>query len=170
MKGVNGLLSGQPPQENFSDLLNNITQFTTSCLWPAQASADIFEALRNSPPIGRYIQEAEVLLGAALQELLNRFSTAGAALQIGYHIELVDRLATAYHAERSHGKPKPLTVMTMHQAKGREYDAVAIIYRAFGRLPSTPKEADAEARLYYTAVTRAKRRVLLLVQHRPRRS
>ena len=62
-----------------------------------------------------------------------------------------------------------LTVMTMHQAKGREYDAVAIIYRAFGRSPSTPKEADAEARLYYTAVTRAKRRVLLLVQHRPRK-
>jgi len=59
--------------------------------------------------------------------------------------------------------------MTMHRAKGREYDAIVFMYSAFGRTPQTPQEADAEYRLYYTAVTRAKQRVLLLVQHSSRR-
>lgn len=71
-----------------------------------------------------------------------------------------ETIAAQMQAERSHGRNRRITIMTMHQSKGREYDAVAIVYPAYRK----GKEDDQERRVFYTAVTRAKSRVLLLVQ------
>jgi len=74
--------------------------------------------------------------------------------------EHADSITSQMQAERSHGRNRRITIMTMHQSKGREYDAVAVVYPAYRRR----EEDDQERRVFYTAVTRARRRVLLLVQ------
>ena len=58
-----------------------------------------------------------------------------------------------------------LKLSTLHNAKGREYDAVAMIDVHVGRLPSyyakTPEEiAEQKKRLFYVGSTRAKRFLL----------
>jgi DNA helicase-2/ATP-dependent DNA helicase PcrA len=59
-----------------------------------------------------------------------------------------------------------LKLLTMHKAKGREFEAVAIIDLHEGRVPHysarTPAEVDEAKRLLYVAITRAKR-VLMYV-------
>lgn len=166
---ANRLANNQPVPSNLSRFTNQIHQIVYSYLWPAQSAVELYEKVLDLPYISSFVRDAEELLGSAIRQLCARFSFMGTEDRMRTHIDMADSIAAAYHAERSHGKPKPLTVMTMHQAKGREYDAIIFMYSAFGRTPSNAQEADAEYRLYYTAVTRAKHRVLLLVQHRPRR-
>jgi DNA helicase II / ATP-dependent DNA helicase PcrA len=64
---------------------------------------------------------------------------------------------------------RALRLMTIHNAKGREFGAVAIINLREGRFPHfharTPDALEAEKRLFYVAVTRAER-VLLYVTER----
>lgn len=59
-----------------------------------------------------------------------------------------------------------LKLLTMHRAKGREFDAVAIVDMHDGRVPhysaETEEEVDEGRRLLYVAITRAKR-VLMYV-------
>lgn len=61
-------------------------------------------------------------------------------------------------------------LLTLHQAKGREFDAVAILDLVEGRLPhwtvTTAEEIDEAARLLYVGLTRARR--LLLLGAKPR--
>jgi len=161
--------NNQPLPASFSRVINRIHQIVNSYFWAAQSATEVYEQMKNLSYIAPYIKNAEELLGYALKELCARFCLMGTEVRTKTHIDIADSIAAAYHAERSHGKAKPLTVMTMHRAKGREYDAIVFMYSAFGRTPQTPQEADAEYRLYYTAVTRAKQRVLLLVQHSSRR-
>jgi DNA helicase-2/ATP-dependent DNA helicase PcrA len=56
---------------------------------------------------------------------------------------------------------KALRLMTIHNAKGHEYEAVAIIGLRDGVLPDwrseTPEAVEAEKRLFYVGVTRAER-------------
>ena len=55
-----------------------------------------------------------------------------------------------------------LVLSTIHSAKGLEFDAVYVIHAADGNIPSdmatgTPEEIDEERRLFYVALSRAKR-------------
>ena len=65
---------------------------------------------------------------------------------------------------------KPLTLSTMHSAKGLEWDTVFIMSLVDGILPITfsldsEDEIEEEHRLFYVAVTRAKNRLFLTVHH-----
>jgi DNA helicase-2/ATP-dependent DNA helicase PcrA len=64
---------------------------------------------------------------------------------------------------------RALRLMTVHNSKGREFSAVAIINLREGRFPMfharTPDAIEAEKRVFYVAVTRAER-VLLYVAER----
>jgi DNA helicase-2/ATP-dependent DNA helicase PcrA len=66
---------------------------------------------------------------------------------------------------------KALRLSTIHFAKGREYDAVALIGAREGTLPNfratAAEEMAGEKRLFYVGVTRAKR-LLLYVSERDR--
>ena len=65
---------------------------------------------------------------------------------------------------------KPLALSTIHSAKGLEWDAVVIMGLMDGVLPVTfaldnEDEIEEEQRLFYVAVTRAKRRCFLTLHH-----
>jgi len=61
---------------------------------------------------------------------------------------------------------KSMQLLTMHRAKGKEFDAVAIIDLHDGRVPHfsarTDDEIDEARRLFYVAITRAKRLLLYI--------
>jgi len=64
----------------------------------------------------------------------------------------------------------PLTLSTIHSAKGLEWHTVFLIYCAEGHLPSylsleTEEQVEEERRLFYVAATRAKVNLFLLKPH-----
>jgi DNA helicase-2/ATP-dependent DNA helicase PcrA len=61
-----------------------------------------------------------------------------------------------------------LVLSTVHSAKGLEFDAVHVIHAADGNFPSdmslgTPEGLEEERRLFYVAVTRARRNLAIYV-------
>jgi DNA helicase-2/ATP-dependent DNA helicase PcrA len=65
---------------------------------------------------------------------------------------------------------KPLVLSTIHSAKGLEWDAVVIMGLVDGVLPVTfaldsEEEIEEEQRLFYVALTRAKKRCFLTLHH-----
>ncbi len=65
---------------------------------------------------------------------------------------------------------KPLTLSTIHSAKGLEWDSVFLIGLIDGVLPSSfslddSEEIEEESRLFYVAVTRAKNSLFLSMNH-----
>jgi DNA helicase II / ATP-dependent DNA helicase PcrA len=55
--------------------------------------------------------------------------------------------------------------MTIHNAKGREFAAVALIGLREGRFPHfRAEDMDAEKRLFYVAVTRAERVLMYIAE------
>jgi len=67
-------------------------------------------------------------------------------------------------------KEKPLTLSTIHSAKGLEWDSVFLIGMVDGVLPSSfalddSEQIEEESRLLYVALTRAKNRLFLSMHH-----
>ncbi|MCM8760808.1 MAG: ATP-dependent helicase, partial [Candidatus Omnitrophica bacterium] len=65
---------------------------------------------------------------------------------------------------------RPITLSTIHSAKGLEWDSVFVIGLADGILPSSfslddPEEIEEESRLFYVAITRAKNNLYLSMSH-----
>ncbi|MCX7856621.1 MAG: ATP-dependent helicase [Deltaproteobacteria bacterium] len=65
---------------------------------------------------------------------------------------------------------RPLTLSTIHSAKGLEWEAVFIVGLADGILPvsfslSSQEETEEEHRLFYVAITRAKNHLFLSMHH-----
>jgi DNA helicase-2/ATP-dependent DNA helicase PcrA len=73
-------------------------------------------------------------------------------------------------AGRADKDDKPLTLSTIHSAKGLEWHTVFLIYVAEGHLPSylsleNEDDIEEERRLLYVACTRAKENLFLLKPH-----
>jgi len=60
-------------------------------------------------------------------------------------------------------------LLTLHRAKGLEWDAVLLPHVEEGELPVRRGDADEERRLFYVGLTRAKRHVLVTWEGRPSR-
>ena len=62
---------------------------------------------------------------------------------------------------------KPIHLMTAQRAKGKEFDKVVLLDVQDGIWPNrnarTPKELEAERRVFYVAFTRAREQVTMLV-------
>jgi DNA helicase-2/ATP-dependent DNA helicase PcrA len=86
-----------------------------------------------------------------------------------FAIEPPDRGVLRVEAKSS-GEEKPLTLSTIHSAKGLEWDTVFMIGLVDGVLPSSfsldnEEEIEEESRLFYVGVTRAKNRLMLSLNH-----
>ena len=75
---------------------------------------------------------------------------------------ILDRLRDDYVPdELAHARESPLSISTIHRAKGLEYDCVLVIDPERSRLSTTEaEEAAEEARLAYVAMTRPRRDLL----------
>ena len=91
--------------------------------------------------------------------------------------DLIDRIETAKEQIRefqtfeddgeASDVERPLHLMTAHRAKGKEFDTVIILEPVAGNWPhgktEDPRNLEAERRLFYVAFTRARQKVVMLV-------
>jgi len=104
----------------------------------------------------------------ALRQIAARYDTLGELLA-DFAIEPPDR-GVLRVGPRADGEEKPLTLSTIHSAKGLEWDSVFIIGMIDGVLPSSfsldsEEEIEEESRLFYVGITRAKNRLFLSLNH-----
>ncbi len=104
----------------------------------------------------------------AAQEFTERPDRAGDDSLTAFldHVALVSDIDT-WHRDRG------LTLMTLHSAKGLEFDAVAVAGLEEGLLPHAnsqgePDDLEEERRLLYVGMTRARRRLFLSCARRRR--
>ena len=66
--------------------------------------------------------------------------------------EFLDRLRKLTHGRK---KPNGVTLTTVHQAKGREWDHVFVVGAQQGKMPHTNGEINEEKRIFFVACSRA---------------
>ena len=89
----------------------------------------------------------------------------GLGTSIGDYLQMAS-LATDFDRTRTAGDADQVTMMTIHSAKGLEFPVVIIAGLEEGLFPSemtsdSPRELEEERRLFYVALTRAERQVVL---------
>lgn len=136
--------SEELPLDEFLDLLLDKTGYLDSlkALENAETKIENVEELRTS--IVQYMQQAEEpTLGGFLEEV-----------------------ALYTEADRDDGSGDKVTLMTIHSAKGLEYENIFVIGMDDGIFPSSRSfdsedDMEEERRLAYVAITRAKKRLYL---------
>ncbi|MBR0838704.1 ATP-dependent helicase [Bradyrhizobium liaoningense] len=144
---------GRPSWAAFVDLLDNLDQLP----WERQV-----------PTVCRWLREhgSGDALGRKMARKLNKLALRCQSRR--------DFLATA-NLERAASATGPLaekdrlTISTIHSAKGREWTAVYIMNAVEGCIPFLLGCREEERRLFFVAMTRAKRHLELLVPKRLRR-
>ena len=100
-------------------------------------------------------ESARSLLSASAQNMLNDMQSGGVDLT---NLQIADLGLFANPDEA-------LKLITMHNSKGREFDAVAMICMNKGHIPHftsrTQSEIDEARRLFYVGITRAKKILLI---------
>jgi DNA helicase-2/ATP-dependent DNA helicase PcrA len=104
----------------------------------------------------------------ALRQIAARYDSLEELLA-DFAIEPPDRGVWKVEPEKKH-EEKPITLSTIHSAKGLEWDSVFLIGLIDGVLPSSfslddEEEIEEESRLFYVAVTRAKNNLFLSMNH-----
>ena len=136
--------------ESIGDAVRQISEFS-----PQDAVVKLLNA-----GIGKYLGAEKTQLIESWASELSEFSSLPAYLT---HVdELMDR-AKAMREHAAKAGNDAVQVMTIHAAKGLEFDTVFLIGAADGILPSSRDDADLEEerRLLYVAVTRAKRNLYI---------
>jgi DNA helicase-2/ATP-dependent DNA helicase PcrA len=104
----------------------------------------------------------------ALRQITARYDSLEQLLA-DFAIESPDRGVWKVEPARK-SEEKPLTLSTIHSAKGLEWDSVFLIGVTDGVLPSgfaldDAEQIEEESRLFYVAVTRAKNRLFMSMHH-----
>lgn len=104
----------------------------------------------------------------ALRQISARYDSLEQLLA-DFAIEPPDKGVWKVEPARKHDE-EPITLSTIHSAKGLEWDSVYLIGMTDGVLPSSfalddDGELEEESRLFYVAVTRAKNRLFLSMHH-----
>ena len=97
-----------------------------------------------------------------LQERTKEFQTLPEWLA---HVEEYKHTLQMQRQQRGNGTGDGVTCLTMHGAKGLEYEVVFVIESNEGVTPykkaGTPEELEEERRLFYVAMTRAKKKLFI---------
>ena len=144
----------------FTDL--TITQSTSSALEQIIIRTNYFSYLKENSEAQEAIERIE-----NVKELLNaikHFESQGIAT-IGDFLDQVT-LMQEIKSEQDEHDQQPVLLMTLHAAKGLEFDTVILTGLEDGILPSTRslnnnEQIEEERRLFYVGITRAQERLLL---------
>ncbi|WP_170376892.1 RecQ family ATP-dependent DNA helicase [Ruegeria atlantica] len=135
-------------------------------LWRMREMQSFVKALRETP--------TELYTLERLTNLLNTISTSRWTDRIGEGLGLLAREVGARSlpvpdiiewfaewARDSWGEQRGLKLLTAHRAKGLEFDDVVILDGGWER-PSRSEDQDAPRRLFYVAMTRARRSLVVM--------
>lgn len=137
---------------------------------------------RDSPAeiIGRFLGYYQPLLKIKYDDFNKRLNDLDSLLRIAQRYKTAEQFLVDMALEppermlvepaRQDKDDVPLTLSTIHSAKGLEWHTVFLIYVAEGHLPSylsleTEEQIEEERRLFYVAATRAKINLFLLKPH-----
>ena len=130
--------------------------------------------------IERFLPYYQPLLKVKYDDFNKRLNDLDSLLRIAQRYKTVEQFLvdmalepperTLVEAGRKDNSDSPLTLSTIHSAKGLEWHTVFLIYVAEGHLPSyrsleTEDDIEEERRLFYVASTRAKINLFLLKPH-----
>ncbi|MGZ4354683.1 MAG: ATP-dependent helicase [Gaiellaceae bacterium] len=152
--------------------------FQGASLLARDAARQVLKAVaRMSGPAGevvRGVAVAQGLLDVVPEKLGEREQTRQADL--GRIVRLaeefdgdVDAFVASLRDRFGESAGRGVHLLTLHRAKGLEFDAVFLPRLEEGELPNRRADVDEERRLLYVGVTRAKRHLLLTWQGKPSR-
>ena len=102
-------------------------------------------------------------LFAVLEEIWQNSKGCGTIKEWFEHIESYGKMLKEQN--KKNGEKEGVNLMTMHAAKGLEFDTVFVIEANEGSCPykkaTTDEEIEEERRLFYVAMTRAKRKLVI---------
>ena len=102
-------------------------------------------------------------LFAVLEEIWQNSKGYGTIKEWFEHIESYGKMLKEQN--KKNGEKEGVNLMTMHAAKGLEFDTVFVIEANEGSCPykkaTTDEEIEEERRLFYVAITRAKRKLVI---------
>ena len=135
-------------------------------LWKMREMQMFIEAVRVSPE--------QIISSAYLTGILNTVPSSRWTDRIGEGLGLLAREIDgrnltapdviewfAEWAHDSHGEQRGLKLLTAHRAKGLEFDDLVILDGGWER-PSQNEDPDAPRRLFYVAMTRARRNLIVM--------
>jgi len=148
----------------------------------------LFELLKNvdlqtdtpAEIIARFLSYYQPLLKIKYDDFNKRLNDLDSLLRIAQRYKTTEQFLVDLALEppermlvepaRPDKEDAPLTLSTIHSAKGLEWHTVFLIYVAEGHLPSylsleTEEQIEEERRLFYVAATRAKVNLFLLKPH-----
>lgn len=121
--------------------------------------------------IKKYAEEQKIpeeQLLAVVTEFAERCKLYPSYEELFHHVKVYTEELEQQGKERSYGKgieTDKIQLMTMHAAKGLEFSYVFIIHANEGETPyqkaDTPEEMEEERRMFYVAMTRAKKKLIL---------
>ena len=98
-----------------------------------------------------------------LEEIWQNSKGYGTIKEWFEHIESYGKMLKEQN--KKNGEKEGVNLMTMHGAKGLEYEVVFVIESNEGVTPykkaGTPEELEEERRLFYVAMTRAKKKLFI---------
>ena len=127
--------------------------------------------------IGKFLSYYQPLLKIKYDDFNKRLNDLDSLLRIAQRYKTTEQFLVDMALEppermlvephRAHKDAAPLTLSTIHSAKGLEWHTVFLIYVAEGHLPSylslnSEEQIEEERRLFYVAATRAKVNLFLL--------
>ena len=98
-------------------------------------------------------------LFAVLEEIWQNSKGYGTIKEWFEHIESYGKMLKEQN--KKNGEKEGVNLMTMHAAKGLEFDTVFVIEANEGSCPYKKATTDEESRLFYVAMTRAKRKLVI---------
>jgi DNA helicase II / ATP-dependent DNA helicase PcrA len=129
--------------------------------------APLIERVLDRSGLLNWVEQQDNLEHTSRADNLRELSNAMAeATEQGQTLEdLLDHAALASDADQ-YQEDVPVSLMTLHSAKGLEFDAVFLAGLEEGVLPhsrsiDTPGEVEEERRLFYVGMTRAKKSLVL---------
>lgn len=165
---INSKFEKKPAIKNFFEMLDILMRL--------DESANLLDLLRQILKLSgyeRFLRDGSEEGEGRWENIQELFNVAGSFRGLKWKDGLnqfLEEVALMTSADEVDLNSPKVTLMTLHQAKGLEFDTVFLVGLEEGLLPHSrslldPKDIAEEVRLAYVGVTRAKKRLFLVYAH-----
>lgn len=159
------LFDAKPAVKNFFEMTGSLTSLDASAQLP-----DLLKQVLKLSGYERFLRDGSTDGESRWENVQELFNVASAFRKLPWQeglTQFLEEVALMTSADEIDSNSPKVTLMTLHQAKGLEYDTVFLVGLEEGLLPHArsllePKDIAEEVRLAYVGVTRAKKQLYLV--------